>query len=84
MKKESGIPVIEQCSFDEAIQEAREHFNKLSLNKRIGFKAVDYINLARALIISKSFISKNNVNTLPLSEALTNIPNIGNCNGEIR
>lgn len=84
VKKESGIPVIEQCSFDEAIQEAREHFNKLSLNKRIGFKAVDYINLARALIISKSFISKNNVNTLPLSEALTNIPNIGNCNGEIR
>lgn len=83
-KNKSGTPVIKQSSFDEAVLEAIEHFNNLSPNKRIGFKVPDYINLARALVISKSFIGKGDASTRPMSEALINIPSTGDCDGKIR
>lgn len=78
---QGGTPIIIESALEGAIQEASSHFNKLSSNKRIGFKMPDFTNLARALVVSRSFLGDEDANTRPMSDALNNIPNTGDCDG---
>ena len=68
-----GVPVVCEISFEEAVSEAKFHFDTLSIHKRIGFKTPDSLNLTRALIISKSFLGEVDVGILPMSDALKSI-----------
>jgi len=76
-RKRNGTPMISDASFKEAIQEAEFHFETLSCHKRIGFKVPDYTNLARALVVSRSFLGKADSSTHPMSDTLKNIPTPG-------
>jgi putative DNA methylase len=76
-KKESGCPVISDVALKEAFQEAKSHFKALSSHKRIGFKVPDFTNLARALVVSRSFLGEADASTRPMSDALKNIPTPG-------
>jgi len=68
------VPVISETAFKDAISESGTHFEILSIHKRIGFKIPDFTNLARALIVSKSFLGEEDASTLSMSYALKNIP----------
>jgi len=69
-----GVPVINKTSFKDAIFEANSHFEVLSKHKRIGFKIPDFTNLARALVVSRSFLGEADSSTRPMSDALNDIP----------
>ena len=69
-----GVPVISETSLKEAVSEANYQYEALSIHKRIGFNALDFINLARALIVSRSFLGGvGTADTRPMSDALKNI-----------
>lgn len=67
-------PGISETALKEAVLEADSHFKSLSKHKRIGFKIPDFTNLARALVVSRSFIGEKDASTRPMSDALKNIP----------
>ena len=72
-----GVPVISETAFKDAVVEAESHFDALSAHKRIGFKIPDFTNLARALVVSRSFLGEADARTRPMSDALKNIPTPG-------
>jgi hypothetical protein len=72
-----GVPVISETAFKDAILEADSHFEVLFTHKRIGFKTPDFTNLARALVVSRSFLGEADARTRPMSDALKNIPTPG-------
>lgn len=74
---ETGVPVITDSAFKDAILEAKSHFDTLSPQKRLGFKIPDFTNLARALVVSRGFLGESNTRTRLMSEALANIPTPG-------
>lgn len=82
VKKKRSRPLISKKSTKQAFQEAADYFDTLSINKRIGFKEPDFTNLARALVISKSFIGTENSTTQSMSDTLKNIPVPGIFNGQ--
>ena len=73
----SGNPIIRESAFIDAVSEAKAHFTALSTSKRIGFKIPDFTNLARALVVSKSFLGEEDTNTRPLLDALKAMPTPG-------
>ena len=72
-----GIPVISESSYGEAIASAGTYFADLSAYKKIGFNISDYVNLARALVVSKSSLGNVNACMKPMLDALRNIPTPG-------
>lgn len=72
----NGIPVISNVAEEAAFQEATKYLEILSPHKKIGFKEPDYINLIRALIISKSYLGEVNNSTRKMSDALSSIPSL--------
>ncbi len=79
-----GVPIISSASLEEALLEANAYWGNLSSHKRIGFKIPDFINLARALIVSKSFLGQADTNTQLMSNALKNIPHPESYDGKTR
>lgn len=79
-----GVPVISETAFKEIVSEADSCFQALSTNKRIGFKKPDFTNLARALVVSRSILGKEDASTRLMSDALKSIPAPRDCDGETR
>lgn len=73
----SGRPILRESALIDALSEAKAHFTALSAFTRIGFKIPDFTNLARALVVSKSFLGEEDTNTRLLLDALKTMPTPG-------
>jgi adenine-specific DNA methylase len=70
MDKVAGSVMISPKAVATANKTAHQFAQRLSKNKRIGFKAQDHLNFLRALIVSKALLRANKRGMLSLENAL--------------